>query len=61
MAKTAIIINHLEGLTAQQITDGPGSSKQVQIRLRETDELTKMEFYDTVLEAETRKTEWESS
>ena len=29
------------------------------IRLRETDERTKIEFYDTVTQAETRKTEWE--
>ena len=58
MSKTSIIINFLEGLSDSQKAE-IGSTQQVMIRLRETDERTKIEFYDTVTQAETRKTEWE--
>ena len=60
MSKTAIIVNFLEGLSDSQKAE-IGSSDQVMIKLRETDERTKIEFYDTVTQAETRKTEWEDS
>ena len=58
MAKTSVIINHLEGLSTEQKAI-VGTKDQVEIRLRETDKLTLVEFYDTVTQANARKAEWD--
>ena len=58
MAKTSIIIDHLDGLSTDQKAK-VGSKHQVEIRLRETDKITISEFYDTVTQANARKAEWD--
>ena len=58
MAKTSVIINHLEGLSTEQKAE-VGTKDQVEIRLRETDKLTLVEFYNTVTQANARKAEWD--
>ena len=58
MAKTSVIIDHLEGLSTEQKAE-VGTKDQVEIRLRETDKMTISEFYDTVIQANKRKTEWD--
>jgi hypothetical protein len=59
MSKTAEIINHLEGLTAEEIEAGPGASGQVQVIFKEDDREVEQKFVDTVEEAELLKNEWE--
>ena len=58
MAKTSIIIDHLDGLSTEQRAE-VGTKDQVEIRLRETDKITISEFYDTVTQANKRKTQWD--
>ena len=58
MAKTSVIIDHLEGLSTEQKAE-VGTKHQVEIRLRETDKITISEFYDTVTQANARKAEWD--
>ena len=58
MAKTSIIIDHLEGLSTEQKAK-VGTKDQVEIRLRETDKITISEFFDTVTQANARKAEWD--
>ena len=58
MAKTSIIIDHLDGLSTDQKAK-VGSKHQVEIRLRETDKITISEFYNTMTQANTRKAEWD--
>tara|TARA_R100001198_G_scaffold59956_1_gene34653 strand:+ start:574 stop:771 length:198 start_codon:yes stop_codon:yes gene_type:complete len=65
MAKTSIIIDHLDGLSTEQKAK-VGSKDQVEIRLRETDietgvaKTTIIEFYNTMEEANSRKTAWDN-
>ena len=59
MSKTAKIINLLEGLTAEEIAAGPGTSDQVQVIFEEDGKEVEQKFVDTVEEAELLKNEWE--
>ena len=59
MSKTAKITNFLEGLTAEEIAAGPGTSDQVQVIFEEDGKEVEQKFVDTVEEAELLKNEWE--
>jgi hypothetical protein len=59
MSKTAKIINLIEGLTAEEIAAGPGTSDQVQVIFEEDGKEVEQKFVDTVEEAELLKNEWE--
>ena len=59
MSKTAKIINLIEGLTAEEIAAGPGTSDQVQVIFEEDGKEVEQKFGDTVEEAELLKNEWE--
>ena len=59
MAKTSIIIDHLDGLSTDQKAK-VGEIDQIEIRLRETDKITIVEFYNTMTQANTRKAEWDN-
>ena len=59
MAKISVIINHLEGLTEEQITL-VGTDGQVQLTKSETEREDIYEFYNTVELASAEKALWDS-